>query len=116
MSAITNDPATSASAVKAAHAGALLRYRIMAFATGIALSIAVFVAVPLKIFADAKTFSFYVWMAHGWFFLIYAVVTLDLSVRLRWHPVKWILVTLAGTVPLMSFVAEHYVTKDAKAS
>jgi integral membrane protein len=102
---------TPANAIKPPYAGALLRYRIMAFATGIALSIAVFIAVPLKIWADAKTFSFYIWMAHGYFFLIYAAVTLDLSVRLRWHPVRWILVTLAGTVPLMSFVAEHYVMK-----
>jgi integral membrane protein len=50
------------------------------------------------------------WLAHGYLFLTYAIVTLLLGIKLRWHLIRIVLVVACGTIPLMSFVAERYVT------
>ena len=55
------------------------------------------------------------WVAHGWLFLVYVISTLILGARLRWPIGRYLLVMLAGTIPTMSFVAEHFVTRAARA-
>jgi integral membrane protein len=92
------------------YAGALLRYRVMAYATGIALV----TATTLWILTGAahenqlKTANGIAWIAHGYLFLIYVVTALHLGIKLRWSFVRIGLVAVAGTIPLMSFVAEHF--------
>ena len=90
--------------------GALTRYRVMAYVTGVLLLVLVFVAMPLKYFADAPTMVAIVGPMHGFLYMVYLVTAFDLAVRARWRFVRTILVLLAGTVPGMSFVAERKVT------
>jgi len=54
------------------------------------------------------------WVAHGYLYLLYVIATLNLGLKLRWPLLRVVLVMLAGTVPTMSFVAEHYVTRDTR--
>ena len=91
------------------YGGALLRYRIMAFTTGTVLVAAVFIALPLQWWAGAKVFPAIIWTGHGFLFIIYLVVTLELGVRMRWDPVRMVLTMAAGTIPFLSFVAERNV-------
>ena len=56
------------------------------------------------------------WVGHGYLYLTYVIVTLQLGVRLRWPILRLLLVMAAGTIPTMSFLAEHFVTRDARAS
>jgi len=51
------------------------------------------------------------WVAigHGWLYLIYVIVTVDLWFRTRMDVTRTVLVVLAGTIPFMSFVAERWV-------
>ena len=42
-------------------------------------------------------------------------MSLDLAVKARWRPGPALLVLLAGTIPLMSFVAEHRVSQRVRA-
>jgi integral membrane protein len=58
----------------------------------------------------------WLWVAHGWLFLVYVIVTAMLGVRLRWPLPRYVLVMLAGTIPTMSFVAEHFVTRQTRAA
>jgi len=53
---------------------------------------------------------------HGYGYLVYLVTAADLAWRARWSLVKTVLVLLAGTIPFMSFVAEHYVVRDLRAA
>lgn len=94
---------------------ALLRYRVMAFVTGIVL-IAGCVGLILKYGTsmNVKGLNAILWIAHGWLFLIYVIMTLLLAVRLRWPLARAGVVMLAGTIPTMSFVAEHFVTRAAR--
>jgi HAMP domain-containing protein len=49
-------------------------------------------------------------MVHGYLYLVYVIVAVDLWFRTRLPAGRMVLVVLAGTVPFMSFVAERWVT------
>jgi integral membrane protein len=109
--------ATAASPAKSKYAGALLRYRIMAFTTGVVL-IAGTIALILKDLFHLHHMepgTGLLWVAHGYLYLVYVVTTVNLGIKLRWPWLRMALVMLAGTIPTMSFVAEHYVTRDTRA-
>ena len=63
---------------------------------------------------DAEDAAGVLWTAHGYLYLVYVAVAFHLAYRLRWKPVRTVLVLLAGTIPLMSFVAERRVTADLR--
>ena len=56
------------------------------------------------------------WTAHGYLYMVYLVTAFMLAVRARWSVVKTLLVMAAGTIPLMSFVAERRVTRAEQAA
>jgi integral membrane protein len=95
--------------------GAFLRYRILAFVTGVMLVLLVFVAIPLKHFAHHPGPVSVIGTAHGFLFMVYLVTALDIGIRLRWPWLKLGLVMLAGTVPFASFVAERRAHSDVQA-
>jgi integral membrane protein len=95
--------------------GVLKAYRFMAFLTGIVLvsgCIALILKYATSLHMEPGTGL--LWVAHGWFYLIYVVVTAVLGFRLRWPLPRYVLVMLAGTIPTMSFVAEHFVTQAVR--
>jgi integral membrane protein len=89
---------------------ALLRYRVMAYIVGVLLIVLFFVAMPLKYLADSPTMVAVVGPVHGFLYMVYLVVAFHLAMRLRWPLTRTALLLLAGTVPVMSFVAERWVT------
>jgi integral membrane protein len=95
--------------------GTLKAYRFMAFLTGVVL-ISGCIALILKYATSLhmEPGTGYLWIAHGWFYFIYVIVTAVLGFRLRWPLVRYALVMAAGTIPTMSFVAEHFVTRAAR--
>jgi integral membrane protein len=82
----------------------------MAYVVGVFLLVLVFVAMPLKYLADQPTLVAVVGPAHGFLYMVYLVTAFDLAVRAKWPFGRTILVLLAGTIPVMSFVAERKVT------
>jgi integral membrane protein len=101
----------------AAASGHLKRYRIMAFTTGVVLLLGC-TALILKAAGvpHMEPWTGFIWVAHGYLYLVYVVITAMLGVKLRWPLLRYVLVMLAGTIPTMSFVAEHFVTRAARSS
>jgi len=89
-------------------------FKYMAFIVGIALAVLTFVALPYEyILGHGKSaLTVAAWTAHGWLFPIYLIATFNLSLKLKWPLAKTLLVMVAGTVPLMSFVAERKVGRE----
>ena len=94
---------------------ALLAYRIAAWVTGIGLLVLVVVAMPLKYVFGQPELVAVVGVAHGFLYMIYIVCTLLLAERCRWKPLDALLILVAGTVPVASFVAERRVTQRVRA-
>jgi integral membrane protein len=91
--------------------GALTRYRVMAFITGVLLAFMTVVGLPFKYVLGGSALWYSLgWMAHGWLYIAYVAVGLDLVFRMKWHLGRALMILLAGTIPFMSFVAERWVT------
>jgi len=96
-------------------AGAHLRFAIMAWVTGVLLAVMAVIGLPLKyVFQLTETGPLAAayaigWIAHGWLYILYVAASLDICFRLRYSVLKTLGIVLAGTIPFMSFVAEHYV-------
>jgi integral membrane protein len=87
---------------------ALTRYRVMAYITGVFLLL-LCLNMILKYVLNQHGIGSWVPITHGWLYLIYVIVTVDLWFRTRLDVKKTVLVVLAGTIPFMSFVAERWV-------
>lgn len=98
--------------------GAFLRYRIMAWVTGVVLaSLTIWLVVGYGFLDYANTASkpeLYrgLWLAHGWLYVIYLIVGVDLAFRVRYSVPRTLGILIAGTIPFASFFAEAAVHKD----
>ncbi|WP_246078738.1 DUF3817 domain-containing protein [Modestobacter excelsi] len=107
--------APSAATVSPKVRGALTRYRVMAYVVGVMLVLLVAVAMPLKYLADSPGPVAVIGTAHGFLYAVYLLAAFDLALRARWTAKGTVLVLLAGTIPLLSFVAERIVTRKTRA-
>ncbi|RBY82570.1 hypothetical protein DQ238_04640 [Geodermatophilus sp. TF02-6] len=94
---------------------ALLRYRVMAWIVGILLIALILVAVPLKYAGGLDEPVTVVGTLHGWLYAIFFLTACDLALRARWTLRGTVLVVLAGTIPILSFVAERIATRKTRA-
>lgn len=91
-------------------AAALVRFRVVAWVVGVVLIVFLLVAMPLKYAADSPGPVAVIAPLHGFLYMVYLVVTFDLSMRAKWPLTRTVLLMLAGTVPVFSFVAERWAT------
>ena len=89
---------------------AVLRYRVMAYVTGVVLIILCFVGIPLQI-AGYPAVANDVGVVHGILYIIYLVCAWQLARRLRLAAKPTVIMLLAGTVPVMTFIVERWVTR-----
>jgi integral membrane protein len=90
----------------------LVAYRIAAYATGVMLLVLT-TSVVLHYGFDNRS----LWWSgpvHGFLYMGYLAATVSLGTSVRWRPARMVLVALAGTIPLMSFVAERSVTRELR--
>ncbi|MFI5082398.1 MAG: DUF3817 domain-containing protein [Streptosporangiales bacterium] len=89
---------------------AVLRYRVMAYVTGVVLVILCFVGIPLQV-AGYPAVANDVGVLHGILYIIYLVFAWMLSRRLQLATKPTVIMLLAGTIPIMTFVVERWVTR-----
>lgn len=117
---------------------ALGRYRIMANIVGVLLIVLVLIGVPLANFDGSGMWSVfpstpelvtagsgtqelgeaittYLGVAHGWLYMLFLITAFVLARRERWEPVFTIVTLVCGTIPVLSFWAEHRATARVRA-
>lgn len=93
---------------------ALLFYRIMAYIVGTLLVVLVVIGMPLKYFWHDDRVVTWTGIPHGWLYMVLLISAYNLGRRVGWS-LKWfVLIMLAGTIPFLSFVAEHYARLDVQ--
>jgi integral membrane protein len=94
-------------------ATAVRRYRVMAYVTGVVLMVLCFVGIPLQVFAHNLAVVNYVGTAHGILYMIYLVAAylMTRQVGLKLASPSTVIVLLAGTIPVLTFVVERWVTR-----
>ena len=91
---------------------AVLCYRVMAYITGVLIIVVVFAGIPLQIWAHNTVIVNGVGTVHGFLYLVYIVFAYRLARKLRMRPQPTVLLLLAGTVPIMTFAVERWMTRD----
>ena len=94
---------------------ALTRYRVMAWIVGVLLIALVLVAVPLKYLAGIEGPVTVLGTLHGWLYFVFFLTACDLALRASWTLRGTVLTLVAGTVPILSFVAERNATRKTRA-
>ncbi len=91
---------------------ALTGYRVLAWATGIWLIALCYEMVMKYAFQDDSLG----WIAvvHGWVCFVYLLFTANLAVKVRWPIAKTVGILLAGTIPLVGIIVEHFQTQNIK--
>lgn len=93
---------------------AVVKYRALAWITGAWLLVLCGEMIAKYIFrVDYPWFKF-IGMIHGAFYMLYVFFTLDLAVKVRWPLGKAGGIVLAGTVPLLGVIVEHFQTLELK--
>ena len=106
---MSSQSATDTSKIRSA----LTRYRIMAWATGIWL-ILLCAEMVLRYVVKVDWPIEWIPQAHGAVYFVYLLATLDLAVKARWTPWTTLGTMLAGTIPLLGIILEHFRTKQVK--
>ncbi len=107
-------PATPGAAPVDTIRKALLGYRVMAWTTGVWL-IALCYEVVVKYIVQVDNPPSWIGVVHGWVYFVYLLFTANLAVKVRWPIGKTVGVLLAGTIPLLGIIVEHFQTKSLKA-
>lgn len=89
---------------------AVLRYRVMAYVTGVVLVVLCFVGIPLQV-AGYPAVANNVGVVHGILYIIYLVFAWILSRKLELATKPTVIMLLAGTIPIMTFIVERWVTR-----
>jgi integral membrane protein len=90
---------------------AVLRYRVMAFITGCLIIIVVFAGIPLQVWAHNTIIANQVATVHGVLYIVYIVFAYLLATKLHMKTKPTVVLLLAGTVPVMTFIVERWMTR-----
>jgi integral membrane protein len=90
---------------------AVLRYRVMAYITGVLIIVVCFVGIPLQIAAHNTFVVNDIGTVHGFLYIVYIVVAYMLAQKLRLPVRQTVILLLAGTIPVMTFVVERWMMR-----
>ena len=91
---------------------AVLRYRVMAYITGVLIIVVCFAGIPLQVAAHNTFIANDIGTVHGFLYIVYVVCAYILARKLRMRTGPTILLLLAGTVPIMTFIVERWMTRS----
>jgi integral membrane protein len=89
---------------------AVFRYRVMAYVTGVVLIVLCFVGIPLQV-AGHPAVANDVGVVHGILYIIYLAAAWLLSRKLSLDVRPTVIMLLAGTIPVVTFIVERWVTR-----
>ena len=92
------------------HAAAL-RYRVMAYITGVLIIVVCFVGIPLQLAAHNTFIVNDIGTLHGFLYIVYIVFAYILAQKLKMKTGPTLLLLLAGTVPIMTFFVERWMMR-----
>jgi integral membrane protein len=90
----------------------LARFRLVAFLEGVSFLVLLFIAMPLKYFADMPLAVRIVGMAHGVLFIAYALLVALLLARGTFSFARAAWAMLMSLVPFGTFVLDRQLARD----
>jgi integral membrane protein len=97
--------------------GVVLRFRVMALLAGVMSLLLWFVELPVVYLLDNPELAEKVkWIpfVHGYIYAFYVLTAIHFTAKARFTVRQMILFILAGTLPILSFIAERRVARNYK--
>lgn len=91
---------------------ALGRFRFIGIIEGISYLILIGIAMPLKYFLDYHTAVKVVGTLHGWFFVLYILALIHVTIKNRWSIFKVLVSFIAALLPFGYFVLDERLKKE----
>lgn len=79
------------------------RLRVVALLEGISFLVLLFIAMPLKYFADEPWLNRQVGMAHGVLFVLYVILVIEVKLAMNWSLKKMLIALGASVIPFGTF-------------
>jgi integral membrane protein len=90
-------------------------FRIVAFLEGLSYILLLFIATPIKYFADDPQYVKLLGMPHGLLFMLYIILAIMLKQENSWIKDKFKRVLLASIIPFGTFYLDHKFLSKIKA-
>ena len=90
---------------------AALRYRVMAYITGVLIIVVCFVGIPMQVAAHNVWIVNNVGTVHGILYIVYIIFAYILAQKLKMKTGPTVVLLLAGTVPVMTFFVERWMMR-----
>jgi integral membrane protein len=91
---------------------AALRYRVMAYITGVLIIVVCFIGIPLQVAVNNTFIVNQIGTVHGFLYIVYIIVAYMLAQKLKMRLGPTLLLLLAGTVPIMTFFVERWMMRS----
>ena len=85
---------------------AIGRFRVIAICEGISFLVLLFIAMPLKYFADSPQSVLIVGWIHGLLFILYMLALLNVKIKNRWSISKTLIAVVASLIPFGPFILD----------
>ncbi len=90
---------------------AVLRYRVMAYITGVLIIVVCFAGIPLQLAAHNTFIANDIGTVHGFLYIVYVICAYILARKLSMKLGPTVLLLLAGTIPILTFVVERWMMR-----
>lgn len=90
------------------------RFRLVAISEGISYVLLLFIAMPLKYYADMPDAVKYTGWVHGLLFVLYMLALLTVKMNLNWGFKKTLVAFLASLIPFGTFILDISLRKEEK--
>jgi integral membrane protein len=90
---------------------AVVRYRVMAYITGVLIIVVCFVGIPMQIAAHNAFIVNDIGTIHGFLYIVYIIFAYILAQKLKLSAKHTVILLLAGTVPVMTFFVERWMMR-----
>ena len=91
---------------------AALRYRVMAYITGVLIIVVCFIGIPLQVAAHNTFIVNEIGTLHGFLYIVYIIFAYILAQKLKMRMGPTVLLLLAGTIPVMTFFVERWMMRS----
>ena len=82
-------------------------FRIISYLEGISYILLLFIAVPIKYYADDPSLVKLLGMPHGLLFVAYVILSFVSSKEYRWNSKKTLVVLISSVIPFGTFYVDY---------
>jgi len=87
-------------------------FRIVSVLEGVSYLLLLFIATPIKYFAENDSFVKLLGMPHGILFIVYVILAIMLKIEFKWRSKKTFIILAASVIPFGTFYIDKKYLRD----